>query len=129
MSNKTIHRIIAFSFLVCFGLNVFLQSIILLNFKINQEYIALNLCKEKDVEESTCNGNCQLMKSMEVIEKSTPSQDDTSISVESHITLLFPSSVLEFNLIQKVSQKKLSKQVNNQLVKGFYENPLIPPIS
>lgn len=31
-------------------------------FKINQDYIAKNLCVEKDVEDSTCKGCCQLAK-------------------------------------------------------------------
>lgn len=35
------------------------------SFKINQEYIAKNLCVEKDVEGSTCKGCCQLKKKLE----------------------------------------------------------------
>ncbi|WP_163323545.1 hypothetical protein [Draconibacterium mangrovi] len=34
------------------------------SFKINQDYIAKNLCIEKDVEGSTCQGCCQLKKKM-----------------------------------------------------------------
>lgn len=33
-----------------------------LSFKINQDYIAKNLCVEKDVEGSTCKGCCHLSK-------------------------------------------------------------------
>lgn len=40
----------------------FSELMIYASFKINQEYIAKNLCVEKDVEGSTCKGCCQLKK-------------------------------------------------------------------
>lgn len=47
----------------------FSELFILLSFKINQEYIAKNLCVEKDVEGSTCKGCCQLKKKIHEQEK------------------------------------------------------------
>lgn len=38
----------------------FSELLVLLSFKINQDYISKNLCIEKDVEDSTCKGCCQL---------------------------------------------------------------------
>jgi hypothetical protein len=38
--------------------------IIFVSFKLNQDYIAKNLCVEKDVEGSTCKGCCQLKKKL-----------------------------------------------------------------
>ena len=35
-----------------------------MSFKINQDYIAKNLCIEKDIEGSTCKGCCQLKKKL-----------------------------------------------------------------
>jgi hypothetical protein len=43
----------------------FSDLLIFVSFKINQEYIAKNLCVEKDVEDSTCKGCCQLKKKFE----------------------------------------------------------------
>jgi hypothetical protein len=37
---------------------------IFVSFKINQDYIAKNLCVEKDIEGSTCKGCCQLKKKL-----------------------------------------------------------------
>ena len=34
-------------------------------FKLNQDYIAKNLCVEKEVKESKCKGHCQLTKMLE----------------------------------------------------------------
>ncbi|AHW61225.1 hypothetical protein SAMN05444285_13149 [Draconibacterium orientale] len=42
----------------------FSELLILFSFKINQDYIAKNLCIEKDIEGSTCKGCCQLEKRM-----------------------------------------------------------------
>lgn len=41
------------------------QTVILVNFKINQAYIAANLCENKNIADSTCEGNCQLKKQIE----------------------------------------------------------------
>jgi hypothetical protein len=57
----------------------FSETLIFIAFKINQEYIAANLCVEKDVENSTCKGCCQLKKKLanqkEQKEQLPPSQD------------------------------------------------------
>jgi len=43
----------------------FSDLLIYISFKINQDYIAKNLCVEKDIEGSTCKGCCQLKKKLE----------------------------------------------------------------
>lgn len=40
----------------------FSELLVYVSFKINQDYIAKNLCIEKDTENSTCKGCCQLKK-------------------------------------------------------------------
>ncbi|MCU4156642.1 hypothetical protein J1N10_11700 [Carboxylicivirga sp. A043] len=41
------------------------DSFILLVFKMNQQYIAENLCEQKEVKNNTCQGCCHLKKQME----------------------------------------------------------------
>ena len=41
------------------------EAVIFISFKINQDFIAKNLCVEKDVENSNCKGCCQLKKKLE----------------------------------------------------------------
>lgn len=43
----------------------FSELLIYIAFKINQDYIAENLCVEKDIEGSTCKGCCQLEKKLD----------------------------------------------------------------
>lgn len=40
----------------------FSELMVFVSFKMNQDYIAENLCVEKDMEDSTCMGCCQLEK-------------------------------------------------------------------
>lgn len=47
----------------------FSELLVFFSFKINQEYIAKNLCVEKDIEGSTCQGCCQLKKRLNEQEK------------------------------------------------------------
>ena len=43
----------------------FSETVIFVSFKVNQDFIAKNLCVEKDIENSTCKGCCQLKKKLE----------------------------------------------------------------
>jgi hypothetical protein len=40
------------------------KLVIVINFRINQEYIAKNLCEKKDEPESCCHGKCELKKQL-----------------------------------------------------------------
>ncbi|QIA07995.1 hypothetical protein [Draconibacterium halophilum] len=63
----------------------FSELLVLLSFKINQDYIAKNLCIEKDVEGSTCKGCCQLKKKMhdqEEQKKELPPQQNEKQNID-----------------------------------------------
>lgn len=63
----------------------FSELFVLLSFKINQDYIAKNLCVEKDVEGSTCKGCCQLKKKMheqEEQKKELPPQQNEKQNID-----------------------------------------------
>ena len=55
---------ISFIMIVFILSSQFSEVMLYISFKINQDYIAKNLCIEKDVEGSTCMGCCQLKKRM-----------------------------------------------------------------
>ncbi len=63
----------------------FSELLVLASFKINQDYIAKNLCVEKDVEGSTCQGCCQLKKKMheqEEQKKELPPQQNEKQNID-----------------------------------------------
>jgi len=70
-----------------FVLNAGSKLIIYANFYLNQEYIAENLCENKEKPEMQCNGKCQLMKSLK-------QEEDTQPEDEKHT----PKKVVEYQL-------------------------------
>jgi hypothetical protein len=75
MGNKKkpmLNKVIASILLITMLTGILNGSIIYLWFKINQEYIAAELCEQRDRPESSCNGNCQLQKKLAESEKNTP---------------------------------------------------------
>lgn len=77
----------------------FSEGLIFISFKINQEYIARNLCIEKDVKGSTCKGCCQLKKKLnehEEQKKQLPPEQNEKLQLN-----LFLKSLAGFCYIPK----------------------------
>jgi hypothetical protein len=80
----------------------FSEGLIFVSFKINQEYIAKNLCVEKDVAGSTCKGCCQLKKKLneqQEQKKQLPPEQNEKLQIN-----LFLKSLTTFYYIPKHSE-------------------------
>ena len=92
------------AFILLFALLSFQLSelMIYVSFKINQDYIAKNLCIEKDIEGSTCKGCCQLEKKLNENENQ---KKDTSVpaNTKQDVTL-FSEKLFQFNFIDRSSE-------------------------
>jgi hypothetical protein len=62
------------------------KTVIHASFSLNQDYIAENLCIEKDIEGSTCNGHCYLKKQLDQTQESPQSN---LVSTPDHLLNLF----------------------------------------
>ena len=103
-------QIVASILLIAFLSFQLSELIIYVSFKINQDYIAKNLCVEKDVEGSTCKGCCQLDKKLNEQEKQK--QD-----------IPLPSSnKSEFNLYSQVFVTKDFAVSQTENYTSFYQN-------
>lgn len=69
------------------------KTVIHASFSMNQDYIADNLCIEKDIEGSTCNGHCYLQKQLDQTQESP--QSDV-VSAPDHLLNLFFGDDLAF---------------------------------
>jgi hypothetical protein len=85
----------------------FSEGLVYLSFKINQDYIAKNLCIEKDVAGSTCKGCCQLKKKLneqkEQKEQLPPQQTnkiDFNIFIHLLCKLRLPSNSSEIGFME-----------------------------
>lgn len=76
--------------------NVFLKSLVLLDFKIHQEMISQTVCVQKDEVKNTCNGKCHLNKQLEKTEDT--SEDAPVLPENLHETLLFFTQYDRFEL-------------------------------
>ena len=128
MKTTLLHKMIAALFSVMFVVNVFLPSIIYLNFKVNQEFIAANLCVEREIEESTCNGNCQLKKSLAMVEVTKPQKENFQVTIESHITGLFLSLISIPSNLEKKSREFYLISPQHKIAQGYFSVPFKPPI-
>ncbi len=128
MKTSNVHRIISATFSVVFLINVLLPSLIYLNFKVNQEFIAANLCVEKDLEESTCNGNCQLKKSLSIVEVTKPQKENFQLTIESHITSLFLAVGVNYSLLERKQDSGDVISPDKKIAKGYFSLLFRPPI-
>nr|WP_321406467.1 hypothetical protein [uncultured Carboxylicivirga sp.] len=81
-------------------------SVTLMIFKINQDYIAQNLCVQKDIQNNTCQGCCHLKKQFQTHEEqksALPENSDRKLVVDFFINK--KTSLLPDNSIQKLNYK------------------------
>jgi hypothetical protein len=70
-----VKNIFIFTLLLAIVLQSFSKLAIWIEFKINQEYIAKNLCVQKEVEDNCCQGSCHLKEKMEEDDKNQDTQN------------------------------------------------------
>lgn len=81
------HSVI-FILLAAFVMQLFSNTIIYATFLIHQDYIAENLCIDKDIKESTCEGKCHLK---EELKKSNQEKEKPLMSFNDKQEIVFCS--------------------------------------
>ncbi len=86
------------------SVNVLKLPLVHLAFQLRKDYIASNLCENKDVVNSTCNGKCYLKKQLKKAEADTEnneSQAPRKIQLEEYCSLsLLNLPTANYNLIK-----------------------------
>ena len=85
-----------------------LPTLIFIDFKVHQEFIANVLCINKEEPQKGCNGQCHLKKS---IEKSTPTEKPEKQNQKTYreLTQITPSEAFPFYLTNNESEIRLIK--------------------
>jgi hypothetical protein len=73
------------------------KVIILINFHLNREYIAKNLCVQKEVEDNCCQGSCHLKEKLEEQDKKEQTPAVPNFKDKSE-TQLFYQKLLSLNV-------------------------------
>ncbi len=93
--------------------------VVVISFKINQDYIAKTLCEKKEEKENTCNGHCHLKKELKKVSE-TENDSNLPITYKEKMELVFIQPELTFSFIKfKTPRTSFS----------FYTESEIPTIS
>ena len=112
---------------------VFLQPLskvwIFVSFKINQDYIAKNLCENRAKPILKCNGKCQLMRKLKQADKEEEKQ--TPQTIKEKLEVLYCLNQSNFNVSQKLDfevKKQSFFGYKFQNYSSFQSNLFRPPI-
>ena len=104
-------------FIITILLAVLLQvcgrSWAVLYYELNKEYIAKNLCENRDKPELKCHGKCKLMKAMAALEQKDQSKENSqSNSVPNYLQEFFFTE--KINFLPKFTFQDFSFQENTK---------------
>ena len=100
------------------------QLWLIVNFKLNQDFIAKNLCENRGKPEMNCNGNCCLKKELQKQTKREKKAEGERIKSEQ---ILFVRSQHIVNIKLSVINKKPSIDNVRSVLKGFGLSIFHPP--
>jgi hypothetical protein len=122
--NKILSILLITFFLVITGQN----TIAYLYFKVNQNYIAKNICVQKDVKNNYCLGNCYLKAIQKRLAQNEENQNNNATPVKYNssnpIQEYIVSNLIKFTKIESVTVFK-----NNKIYRLLEKDrvPLTPP--
>lgn len=127
-------RVMHSFFGLLFATLIFLQPVskaaIFISFKLNQEYIAKNLCENKDKPKMHCNGNCQLMKDLKKAEKQE--QKNVPFELKESSESVYYQALISYEFLKETLEFLNSKSFFYQLEKrpsDYLSNIFHPPQS
>ena len=93
-------------------------------FKINQNYIAKNLCVQKDIPENTCQGCCQLQ---EVMNDTDEDDSQSNIFVVPEISILGIIPDVDLDLVPNTLLSKIQIKHKFFIIQNFLQTDTPPP--
>jgi hypothetical protein len=122
-------RILPYFILLAFALQIGSRIYVLVDFQVNQAFIAENLCEKKDEPESCCEGSCHLSKELvKLEEEEAQSPVDPSQSKKEKVeeVVYFCNQNNKYVFAFKLTETLFLEQIH-QPVKGFKAQPFHPP--
>lgn len=75
-------RLLVFILILLLSVQTFSKWLILLEYRVNQDYIAKVLCENKTKPELKCKGKCQLMKQLDAAEKQDGNKENNTAKIQ-----------------------------------------------
>ncbi len=98
-------NIIAIFLLLVLSMHLFIKPIIFFSWKINQDYIAKNLCEKRTEKNNCCKGKCQLQKQLNKADQA-PVQHEQKIKLSTVDYFVLTSVSLQLNFYSHKSAQK-----------------------
>lgn len=100
---------------------------VVISFKINQDYIAKTLCEKKEEKENTCNGHCHLKKQLKKISETENSTLPNTYKEKIELVFIQPEFTFSFFQL-KPNKPSFSFYLENEIPKISYDI-FHPPLS
>lgn len=120
-------KFITYLFLGAFIFHATSRLFVYVNHFINQEYIAENLCENRDEPKLNCNGKCHLKKELKKNEKHK--QQERKNQIETFLFIV-PKNEYEVHLkrilsITKVYASAVSAQNTTEFISSIFRPPIV----
>ncbi len=100
---------------------------ILIDFKINQDFIAKVLCVNKDEPIKMCNGKCYLSEQLKKAEEQEEKQAPTSKKDKLEVTYYYSKSSFEFSDCVDTYLSKINPASENELFTSSFISDIFRP--
>ena len=101
------NRVIISIFLILFTIPYLVQLTILIDFKINQTFIAKELCEDREIKESKCNGKCHLVKELTKNESKDNEPKSKTLPEKHKSDLFYKKLSIETNEAEPIEQQAI----------------------
>lgn len=102
----------------------FQRGLIVIHFKLNQDYIEKNYCVNKTKPKLQCHGQCQLKKELQ----KTSDTNLENLSIYKHIELIpLKINIFKIEKIEFREKLKISFYIEDLFIQNFVKRILHPP--
>lgn len=103
----------------------FYKTGIIISFNINQDYIAKNLCVQRNIKNNCCHGCCQLKKRLDENDKHEQKQMPRGSNEKTNFSIFLINEVNTSN--SKVSLKNIKFNPYICFLSSFFKGPVFHP--
>lgn len=111
-------KILAILLLACVSYQFVAKMGIMVWYEVNKDYVAEELCENKDKPQLHCNGKCYLNKQIAKVDAPTKDKDGVQLPKKTEKT--------EFNVFFSTAELQLSFTDYTANIRSYYDN-YIPP--
>ena len=124
--SNMVRRLIASILMVAFTAQCFSQSLLVVNFYLNQKYISKNLCENRLKSSSCCHGKCFLRKQLNQQEQKNQESTGSKLENKTEAFNLRQISVLEIAQFH-ASPENFGVVISRKVYGGFPNSVFHPP--